>query len=299
MQRYFGCSTWLLIQGEPKSGAPTVVSIPLVNPVTASALSFDRIADLYDRVRCGYPDQLFDDIVTFTGSSSLKRALEIGCASGQATKPFATRGFQIICVEPGPNFARLARQNLAEYKNVEVVCASFEDWTGNPQTFDLVFSANAIHWVDREIRVQKTAQILRPGGTLAIFRNFSIQNNSAIERAIRLAIGGPPPTDKEPKRWPRENEMRKSGFFDKVQKARYETSIEYDANAYVDLLSTRHRYNHVAPENRTEGFRKIQEIISDNGGTIEVRYVTQLLLARRKLRPSWWQRLLPASDHCL
>jgi len=290
---------WLLIQGKLKSGAPTVVNIPLPNPITASALSFDRVADLYDRVRCGYPDQLFDDIITFTGSSSLKRALEIGCASGQATRSLAARGFQIICVEPGNNFARLARQNLAEYKNVEVVCASFEDWTGNPQSFDLVFSANAIHWVDREIRVRKTAQILRPGGTLAIFRNFSIQNNSAIERAIRLAIGGPPPTDKEPKRWPRENEMRKSGFFDKVQKARYETSIEYDANAYVDLLSTRHRYNHVAPENRTEGFRKIQEIISDNGGTIEVRYVTQLLLARRKLRPSWWKRLLPSSDHRL
>lgn len=188
MQRYFGCSTWLLIQGEPKSGAPTVVSIPLVNPVTASALSFDRIADLYDRVRCGYPDQLFDDIVTFTGSSSLKRALEIGCASGQATKPFATRGFQIICVEPGPNFARLARQNLAEYKNVEVVCASFEDWTGNPQTFDLVFSANAIHWVDREIRVQKTAQILRPGGTLAIFETFPFKIIQPLkERFVSLS----------------------------------------------------------------------------------------------------------------
>jgi SAM-dependent methyltransferase len=219
--------------------------------------------------------------------------------SRQATKSLAAYGIRIVCVEPGKNFARLARQNLAKYKNVEVVCASFEDWTGDPQSFDLVFSANAIHWVYSEIRVRKTAQILRPGGTLAIFRNFSIQNNSALERAIRLAIGGPPPTDKEPKRWPRENEMRKSGFFDKIQKRRYETSIEYDTNAYVDLLSTLHRYNNIPCENRTKDFRKIQEIISDNGGRIEVRYVTQLLLARRKLRPSWWQRLLPTSDHRL
>jgi SAM-dependent methyltransferase len=279
-----------------RCGFPFMANITSANSNTAARLSFDRIAELYDRARGGYPAQLFQDIITFAGRSTLHRALEIGCATGQATRSLADRGIQIVCLEPGENLARLARRNLADFKNVEVVCASFEDWIAEARSFDLVFSANAIHWVDRKLRARKAAELLRPGGTLAIFRSFAVEIDSPIEQAIALAIGGTPPTDKEPKRWPRESEMRKSGYFDNIERRRYETSSDYDAKAYVELLSTLYRYNNMPLEDRTRRFRRIHTIINDNGGTISVRSVTQLLLARRKSRASWWQRFFLGSD---
>lgn len=259
--------------------------------MTAPDLSFDRIAEIYDRARDGYPTELFDDIIAFTGTSTLKRALEIGCATGQATLPFAARGVLLICLEPGENLARLARRNLENFKNVEVVCASFEDWNGEPQSLDLVFSANAYHWVERGVRTRKSAELLRPGGSLAIFRSFAVQTTPVVENAVGRALGGVPPVDQEPKRWPREAEIRKSGYFENLQRLRYESSVEYDGRAYVELLSTWYRYHHIPVEDRPVRFGKVRETIGRNGGKLTVRYVTQLLLARRKTQLSLWQRL--------
>jgi SAM-dependent methyltransferase len=71
---------------------------------------FDEAALLYDEVRPGYPEELFDDIVALSGIPSGGRILEIGCGTGQATVPFARRGYRILCVELGKNLAAVAPQ---------------------------------------------------------------------------------------------------------------------------------------------------------------------------------------------
>jgi SAM-dependent methyltransferase len=147
----------------------------------SSGRHFDLVARSYDAVRMSYPAALFDDMFDYAGSPAVRRALEIGCGTGQATKPVATRGVFIVCVEPGPNLAKLAQQNLAKFNNVRVVCSAFEEWSLEPEPFDLIFSANAIHWVNRRMRTRKTAKALRPGGTLAIFRSSPLRSHSAIE----------------------------------------------------------------------------------------------------------------------
>ena len=50
---------------------------------------FDEAAPLYDEARPGYPDELFDDVVSLSGIPFEGRILEIGCGTGQATVPFA------------------------------------------------------------------------------------------------------------------------------------------------------------------------------------------------------------------
>src|SRR5215210_5494927 len=59
--------------------------------------TFDEAASLYDEVRPGYPEDLFDDIVSLSGIPSGGRILEIGCGTGQATVPFALRGYRDLC----------------------------------------------------------------------------------------------------------------------------------------------------------------------------------------------------------
>src|SRR5215203_6505224 len=88
---------------------------------------FDEAALLYDEVRPGYPEVLFDDVVSLSGIPSGGRILEIGCGTGQATLPFARRGYRILCIELGENMAAVARRNLASYPRAEVVTADFED----------------------------------------------------------------------------------------------------------------------------------------------------------------------------
>jgi SAM-dependent methyltransferase len=89
--------------------------------------TFDEAASLYDEVRPGYPGELFDDVVSLSGIPAGGRILEIGCGTGQATVPFARRGYRILCIELGENMAAVARRNLEGYPQAEVRTGAFEE----------------------------------------------------------------------------------------------------------------------------------------------------------------------------
>ena len=90
--------------------------------------------------------------------------------TGKATLPMARRGLRITCLEPGPNLAAEARRNLTGHGRVTIVEARFEDWPmAGSAPFDLVFAANAWHWLDPAVRYRRAWQALRPGGHLAFW----------------------------------------------------------------------------------------------------------------------------------
>jgi SAM-dependent methyltransferase len=90
--------------------------------------TFDGAALLYDQVRPGYPEELFDDMVALSRLPSGGRVLEIGCGTGQATVPLARRGYRVLCVELGENLATVARRNLVPYPRAEVQTGDFEEY---------------------------------------------------------------------------------------------------------------------------------------------------------------------------
>lgn len=242
---------------------------------------FDEVADLYDRARPGYPDALVDEVLAFARLRPGDRVLEIGCGTGQATVPFASRGLRMVCLEPGPNLAELARQRLAPFEGVEVRCEPFEKWRLEPEAFGLVIAARALHWVKPRARYAKTARALRPGGALAIFQNDMLEGDPAVDAAIRKAAGAVSSD------WgPREKEFGQSAYFETLTSRAFEWTQEYDASAYADLLRTQNRFRD-APEHLLVAVR---EAIAEHGGRITVRYVTRLLMAHRARKIGWWRR---------
>ena len=73
----------------------------------------------------------------------------------------------------------LARQNLESAEKVEFVNAQFEDALLRREQFEAVFSASAFHWVDPEVSWQKSADVLVPGGTLALVQYFGLEEPRA------------------------------------------------------------------------------------------------------------------------
>jgi SAM-dependent methyltransferase len=64
----------------------------------ARARTFDQIAELYDRARPYYREEMFDDLFQLAGlEPASTRILEIGCGTGRATEPLARRGADIVC----------------------------------------------------------------------------------------------------------------------------------------------------------------------------------------------------------
>jgi ubiquinone/menaquinone biosynthesis C-methylase UbiE len=136
---------------------------------------FDQIAAEYDRHRPAYPDELIDRACRAAGIGRGDQVLEVGCGSGQLTRALAARGLHVTALEPGTSLIALARQNLAGAGAVEFVNARFEDALLPRERFAAVFSASAFHWVDPDVGWQKAADVLVPGGTLALVSYFGLE----------------------------------------------------------------------------------------------------------------------------
>ena len=136
---------------------------------------FDENAAEYDRHRPAYPDELVDQACRVAGIGRGDQVLEIGCGSGQLTRGLLARGLHVTALEPGKNLTALARHNLSGAGEVEFVNAPFEDALLPREQFRAVFSASAFHWVDPKVSWQKTADVLVPGGTLALVQYCGLQ----------------------------------------------------------------------------------------------------------------------------
>jgi SAM-dependent methyltransferase len=207
--------------------------------------TFDLAAGIYDRVRPDYPEALFDDLIALAGLAPGDHLVEVGCATGKATRPLARRGFRITCVELGAELAAAARRNLAGFQ-VEVVGARFEEWRPR-EPASLVYAATAWHWVDPAVRYPRAWQALGPGGHLAIWKQDHVfpERGDPFFREIQdvydeIGEGLPPGT-----RRPRPGELaddrtgiEASGLFEVIAVRQYDWERVYGAEEYIELLST-------------------------------------------------------------
>ena len=54
--------------------------------------TFNTVADLYEKIRPGYPDELYQALFSYAPLDAFRSALEIGIGAGQATPPVLETG---------------------------------------------------------------------------------------------------------------------------------------------------------------------------------------------------------------
>ena len=259
------------------------------------ARTFDLSAELYDEVRPGYPDQLFDDLLQLSATPGGGRILEIGCGTGQATLPLARRGYRILCLEPGVNLAAVARRNLHAFPRVEVIVSSLEEWEVEPEAFDLVMAATSFNWVDSNVRYRKTAEALRPSGCAAVFWHahvylpgqdrFFEAVQDVYARYMPDKVGLPLDLNELPTTI--DEGFLDPGSFEEVAVRHYPWSETYTTDRYIKVLKT--FSNHIAlPEDtRTRLLRDVAALIDQEfDGRIVKNLVTVLQVARKVPYPA-------------
>ena len=258
-------------------------------------ITFDGAALLYDEVRPGYPEELFDDVVSLSGIPAGGRILEIGCGTGQATVPFARRDFRILCVELGENMAAVARRNLEGYPRAEVHTGAFEGWPLQEGAFDLAISATAFHWLDPGVAYPKVAGALRDGGALALLWNEHVHSDAGgdffrevqeiYDRKAPEIVGpedykGPPKPDEAPDRT---SEIESSSLFGNITIRHYQWDEAYDADGYLRVLNTYSGHRNLQEDTRARLFGGIADLIDSRyGGRIVKGYLTTLYVAHRE-----------------
>lgn len=253
---------------------------------------FDEDARLYARARPGYPEEMIEEAIAYSGVPEGGRILEIGCGPGQATYPFARRGYRMLCVEPGPSMVEVNREKCAGC-SVEYVISSFEDWPVREGAFDMVVAASSFHWIPEEIGFPKVAQALKPHGTFALFRNQHARPYSEIFGKMQTAYEAyaqelvTPEYPDDAERFEKRIQdfaarMEGTGLFEDVTLKRLAWIREFTADQYVDLMNT-YSGHRALPEDRKQLlYADISRIINENGGTVVRDYLSVLYLARKK-----------------
>jgi SAM-dependent methyltransferase len=250
--------------------------------------SFDRVATVYDKVRPGYPPELFDDLADLAGLGPGARVLEIGCGTGQASVRLAERGYDLLAVELGPRLAEVASARLAGYPSVRVMVADFDRYTPTGPAFDLVFSATAFHWLDPATRFDRTAALLQPGGMLATVATGHIDGGTRaffdeVQRCYRrFDPATPPHSPPAPAQEVPFDLDAPIGRYRRPVFRRYEWEAGYSTAEYLDLLRTYSGTLAVPPATADGLLRSIGQLIDGRyGGRITKRYLTELRLAAR------------------
>lgn len=122
---------------------------------------FGSEADSYDRYRPDYPSAVIDMVV----ASQPVVAVDAGCGTGKAARLVAERGVRVVGVEPDERMAAVARSH-----GVTVTVSTLEDWMIEP--CDVVYSAQAWHWVEPRRGAEVAASAIRSGGVWMAFWNY-------------------------------------------------------------------------------------------------------------------------------
>jgi SAM-dependent methyltransferase len=242
-------------------------------------LVFGEAAELYDRARPGYPDELIDDVLAIAGGVTWM--LDAGCGTGKAAVQFAAGGIRGVGVEPDPNMAAVARRHLAG-SGWRVDVASFEAWQPAPgdAPLDLVCSAQAWHWFEPQERLRKARALLRPGGWLALWWNGPADFESDTRLAIDAVYaelapeighrgrsgGGMPELEPAP------------GFGEPVRRD-YRWARSYTTREWLDLLRTQSDHRMLPADRRESLIAAVGSVIDAHGGVYRHPYVCRLWAA--------------------
>jgi SAM-dependent methyltransferase len=273
----------------------------------AYAKAFGQNTAGYDQARPGYPADLVSDIVSF-GAAPQPRILEVGAGSGQATMALAQTGIPVHCLEPSRRMAQLLKDKCAVYPGVQVIVTTFERWRPK-DTYTLLVAAQSWHLVDPRLRLVKAAEVLRPGGAIAVCwhqmaqpsdpdtlrllnrvmydAGFRVQGWSpppppAGARAAPPADAKPaPPADAKPgPAPPRGGWQQSSPCFEPAPARRYVTQAMLSFRGYAALLATYPEYRAMRADDRQRLLDRLEEKVFAPG-PIEMSYATLLHLARR------------------
>jgi SAM-dependent methyltransferase len=247
------------------------------------AESFGADAGRYDRARPGYPAALVERIVA---ASPGPNVLDVGCGTGIAARQFQAAGCRVFGVDPDARMAGLARES-----GIEVEVATFEAWDPAGRAFDAVIAGQAWHWVDPVAGAAKAAQVLRPGGRLAVFWN-AFQPPHSLGEAFAEVYRQVMPDS--PNLWASPildaylmmcgkaaDGLRQAGAFGDPHQWRFAWDRHYTRHEWLEQVPTFGGHTQLGPDNLEVLLAGFGTAIDAVGGNFTMRYTTVAVTARR------------------
>lgn len=267
------------------SDGPKRRSVVRMSEARERRLVFGEDAAGYDAARPTYPAELADRLVELVGPGA--RVIDVGSGTAKGTRLLAERGLVGVAVEPDPAMAAIAREHLPE-PGWRVDVSDFEWWrpTAGDAPADLISSSQAWHWVHPQVGLWRAHRLLRPGGWLAIFWNFSEPEGRPVEQGIAAAYDELFPGEGI---FPMIAYEQDSPFAPSVTGVTFEAVTHhlfrwrqsYSTAELLQLIGTHSHHKLMPPDRRERLFAAVAAAVDAHGGTYELPYVTRLWVGRR------------------
>ena len=255
--------------------------------------TFNTVADVYEKVRPGYPDELYQTLFAYAPLDASSCAVEVGIGGGQATLPVLKTGCALTAVEYGDQLAQLCREKFSDYPRFSVITGKFEDADLPEVAFELVYSASAFHWIPEEIGYPKAFHILKSCGVFARFANhpYQAKDNPVLFEEIQNAYAKYyyPYYKKQPGKLSEYTEEQaaaraaiadKYGFTD-TRYVLFHRIRTLSAAEYRRLIGTYSDHITIEESIRERFFDAIEDAINRHGGSISIFDTIDLQMARK------------------
>jgi ubiquinone/menaquinone biosynthesis C-methylase UbiE len=130
-------------------------------------MDYRHVADKYDRRYDEIPyDGIEHVLVSFIGSNSAHKVLEVGCGTGHWLAFLESHGYSVSGMDPSPQMLQKARTHVMS-GDLKLGYAEKIPWEND--TFDQLFCINAVHHFEEKSQfVSEAFRVLQPGGGLLI-----------------------------------------------------------------------------------------------------------------------------------
>jgi SAM-dependent methyltransferase len=237
-------------------------------------------AQRYDRARPRYPGTLIDRIVA---TAPGRQVLDVGVGTGIVARQFRAAGCTVLGVEPDPRMAAFAGRY-----GIDVEVAKFETWDAAGRRFDAVVAGQSWHWVEPVAGAAKAADVLRPGGRLALFWNVAqfapaltdafaaVYDRVAPDSPAARAVGaGRPPLEI----YAQLGDVAADGIravqaFAEPEVWRFDWEQTYTRDEWLDQIPTQGGHRQLSAETQAAVLAGIASAIDDFGGTLTIQYAT-------------------------
>ena len=253
--------------------------------------TFCNVVKDYEYARPGYPAELYQNIRAFAGLGENAQLLEVGAGTGQATELFLDCAEQLDLVEVSEEQVRFLEKKYKDYPQVSVNKAYFEEYI-TEQKYDLIYSATAFHWVKSDIGYPKAWELLKEGGTLAVFWHMSsvtfydegifrglnqIKKKYLPEESLGFDEDGIQQVISK-----RVQQIQSGGCFGEPEILKYRWVDNYDAERYVALINTYSSTQSLEAGVRQQYLQEIREFIQENGGEVKMPQLVILYLVKKE-----------------
>lgn len=250
------------------------------------ALYFSKYSELYDEIRPGYSDALFEEVAAYLAQDSDLKLLEIGAGNGNATqKIHAFWPSALTLIEPGLELCEILKERFKAYPKIRIIQDYFENVVLEKNSFDAIFCATAFHWLDKKKKYQRCHKLLVSRGLLVLFWNSSIIDNPEIGLKIQKIYLKYAYVKNNKCIYERQvktienlrNEVVNSRYFELKEHKVFVTRRRFTSEMYIKLLKTYPSHSQFSDA----FFEDIAKIIETEEDGIDLRITTNLELAQK------------------